>query len=192
MRIIAGRYKGRVLKAPSASTTRPTTDRVKEALISSLYSLRGDFEGLEVLDAFAGSGALGLEMLSRGAGQVWFCEQDAAAARILRQNIASLPGAAAATVIKRGDVLKALPNPPRPFDVVFFDPPYAMDPALVADLIERLDAAGKLAPDAVIHYEHAKKAVLPVRAAVERLQWETVAEKTYGDIAFTILRKGNR
>ncbi|MDR2721456.1 MAG: RsmD family RNA methyltransferase, partial [Coriobacteriaceae bacterium] len=76
MRIVAGEYKGRVLKAPSGQTARPTTDRVREALMSVLISARGTLDGAVVLDAFAGSGALGLEALSRGAAHVSFCEKN--------------------------------------------------------------------------------------------------------------------
>ena len=90
MRIVAGAFRGRSVQAPAGEGTRPTTDRVREALFSSLYSLRGGFEGAVVLDAFAGSGALGIEALSRGAAQAVFYENDAKAAAVLKRNLASL------------------------------------------------------------------------------------------------------
>ena len=90
MRIIAGEFRGRSLKSLKGDETRPTTDRVREALMSSLVSARGTLEGARVLDAFAGSGALGLETLSRGAAHVLFSEQGREAARIVESNITSL------------------------------------------------------------------------------------------------------
>lgn len=191
MRIVAGRYRGQVLKSPPSTTTRPTTDRVKEALMSSLFSARGDFDGAWVLDAFAGSGALGLEALSRGAQRVWFYEKDNTVLRVLRGNIASLKGAGESVTVRRGDVFKAVPAPSHPFDIVFLDPPYATDPEEVAAFLARLEGAGSLSARALIHYEHAKSDNLRVAAALERLQWETVAAKVYGDIAFDILRRDN-
>lgn len=88
MRVIAGDFRGRNLKALKGDNTRPTTDRVKESLMSSLYSLCGGFEGLKVLDAFAGSGQLGIEALSRGADEAWFCEKSRDAARVVESNFA--------------------------------------------------------------------------------------------------------
>jgi 16S rRNA (guanine966-N2)-methyltransferase len=93
MRIIAGEWKRRQLRAPQGDTTRPTADRVRETLFSMLVSRLGDFEGLKVADLFAGSGALGLEALSRGAASCVFVEQDAEAIRALRTNIAALQAA---------------------------------------------------------------------------------------------------
>lgn len=94
MRVIAGEFRGRILDSPSADTTRPTTDRVRESLFSSLYSRTGGFDGLSVLDAFAGSGALGIEALSRGASHAVFFERDPAAVRVLESNLAALSLAA--------------------------------------------------------------------------------------------------
>ena len=86
MRIIAGEHRGRVLKAPKGDGTRPTTDRVRESLMSMLASARGGFEGAVVLDAFAGSGALALEALSRGADRACLVERDGAAAKVVEAN----------------------------------------------------------------------------------------------------------
>lgn len=120
MRIIAGRWRGRSLEAPPGLATRPTADRVRETLFAMLASRIGSFEDLRVADLFAGSGALGLEALSRGAAEAVFVESDAEAAAIIRRNAEKL-GAAARVV--RGSAL-ALP-PSQPCDLIFADPPYA-------------------------------------------------------------------
>ncbi len=118
-RIIAGAAGGRRLAVPP--TARPTTDRVREALFNMLAARR-DFDGLRVLDLYAGSGALGLEALSRGAASVLFIESDRRAAEVIARNIATvgLPGA----VVRRGSVAKVLAGAGEPMDLVFADPPY--------------------------------------------------------------------
>jgi 16S rRNA (guanine966-N2)-methyltransferase len=190
VRIVAGIWRGHLLKAPAAQTTRPTTDRVKEAMMSSIFSARGGFDGAQVLDAFAGSGALGLEALSRGAAHVRFCEADAAALRILQGNIASLDGAAEHVDVRRGDAFKAAGAAlAQPFDLVLLDPPYATPAEQVADFIEGLRASGALAPDALVCYEHAESDDSAVRSECERIQWNVLKSKSYGDIAFSLLRK---
>ena len=113
MRIIAGEYRGRRLQAPKGDATRPTTDRVRESLMSALSSARGGFEGAVVLDAFAGSGALGLEALSRGAASAHFFEKDGVALRALCANVEALGvptlGAGARARLHRADVLERPP-----------------------------------------------------------------------------------
>ena len=118
MRIIAGRWRGRQIRAPLGGTTRPTTDRVREALFSMLASRIGSFEGLKVIDLFAGSGALGLEALSRGAEHCTFVERDPSAVAALRSNIAAL-GA-------DGDIRAQAIESFRggPYDLAFADAPY--------------------------------------------------------------------
>lgn len=135
MRIIAGKWRGRSLAQPSLTITRPTTDRVREALFSILTSRISSFNGMRILDAFAGSGALGLEALSRGAEHVTFAEKDANARRILIQNIATLACANSIDVFK--DVFH-LPHDGRVFDLVFMDPPYGagLETMLVSFLVE--------------------------------------------------------
>jgi 16S rRNA (guanine966-N2)-methyltransferase len=118
LRIIAGQWRGRVLRAPVASATRPTSDRTREALFSMLASRLGSFEELRVADLFAGTGALGFEALSRGAASCVFVEQDRAALAALKAN-AQMLGAAAD--IRAQSALSALPGP---FDLVLVDPPY--------------------------------------------------------------------
>lgn len=137
-RIVSGTARGRRLKVPPAGT-RPTSDRVREALFNVLHA-RLDFDGVQVLDLYAGSGALGLEALSRGATHVLFVESDRRAAAVLKANIGELglPGAAVRTAAV--SAVLAAPSD-RPFDVVFSDPPYALTgtevAADLAALVER-------------------------------------------------------
>ncbi|MBA2770538.1 MAG: 16S rRNA (guanine(966)-N(2))-methyltransferase RsmD, partial [Sphingomonas sp.] len=123
MRIIAGAFRGRKLQAPAGMETRPTADRVRETLFSMLASRLGAFEGLRVADLFAGSGALGLEALSRGAAFACFVEQDRRAIEAIRANIAALGIQDRSQLLARSAL--ALP-PAEPFDLIFADPPYAL------------------------------------------------------------------
>jgi 16S rRNA (guanine966-N2)-methyltransferase len=122
MRIIAGEWRGRTIDAPPGQSTRPTADRVRETLFSMLTSRLGSFEDLRVADLFAGSGALGLEALSRGAAQATFVESDREALDTIRKNAARLGASDKARVI--GSSALALPRS-EPFDLIFADPPYA-------------------------------------------------------------------
>ncbi len=122
MRIIAGQWRGRMLVAPPGMATRPTGDRVRETLFSMLASRLGAFEGLRVADLYAGSGALGLESLSRGASFVCFVDQDPGAAAAIRANCAKLGASDRCRILARS--AEALP-PEQPFDLIFADPPYA-------------------------------------------------------------------
>src|SRR5687767_14198505 len=122
MRIIAGDWRGRVIESPPGLATRPTADRVRETLFSMLASRLGSLEGLRVADLFAGSGALGLEALSRGAAFACFVENNPKAASVIRANIADL-GALDRVQVLGGSAL-VLPKSD-PFDLVFADPPYA-------------------------------------------------------------------
>lgn len=149
MRIVAGRFKGKTLDAPKGLSTRPTSDRVREALFNVLEhgAPRIALEGSRVLDLFAGSGALGLEALSRGARYGLFIEDDASARGVIRRNVESL-GLTGATKIWRRDATKLGPagNIP-PFDVVFCDPPYGK--GLGARALQSAAGGGWLAPGAV-------------------------------------------
>jgi 16S rRNA (guanine966-N2)-methyltransferase len=118
MRIIAGRWRGRQISAPLGGTTRPTTDRVREALFSMLASRIGSFEGLQAVDLFAGSGALGLEALSRGAAHCTFVERDPSAVAALRANIAAL----GADADIRAQAIESFRG--GPYDLAFADAPY--------------------------------------------------------------------
>jgi 16S rRNA (guanine966-N2)-methyltransferase len=135
VRVIAGQWRGRPLVAPKGDATRPTADRTREALFSMLTSRLGSFEGLAVADLFAGSGALGIEALSRGATSCLFVEQDGAALDALKANLAKLG--------TRGDVrsgsVMALGPARAPLDLIMMDPPYGTGAGLVAlDKLARL------------------------------------------------------
>ena len=159
MRIIAGEWRGRPLKAPEGDTTRPTADRTRETLFSMLTSRLGSFEGLTVADLFAGSGALGLEALSRGAASAIFVEQDAAALRALRGNIANLRAqdrcdVRAASVLALGRA-KTMP------DVLLLDPPYESGAGAVA--LDKLNRLGWITPGAWISVETARTETVDVK-----------------------------
>lgn len=151
MRIIAGEWRARKLVAPDGDATRPTADRVRETLFSMLMSRLGSFEGLAAADLFAGSGALGLEALSRGAANCLFVENDAAALKALRANIAAL-GAAPRSDVRAASVL-ALGPAPRPLDLILLDPPYRTGAGAVA--LDRLERLGWIGPATWISLETA-------------------------------------
>lgn len=176
MRIIAGQWRGRPLVAPKGDGTRPTADRTREALFSMLTSRLGSFEGLRVADLFAGSGALGLEALSRGAAHCTFVEQDGAALTSLRANIAKL----GATADIRAQSVMALPPTTQPCDLLLLDPPYGTGAGVVA--LERLLRLGWIAPGALASVETAKtEDVAPTGFNVE-------AERIHGKAKITLLR----
>lgn len=157
-RVVAGAAGGRRLAVPPGHGTRPTSDRAREALFSTLESLRGPLAGARVLDLYAGSGAVGLEALSRGAAAALLVEADARAARTVRENVRALglPGAR----VEAAKVERVLAQPPGaggPFDVVFADPPYAVTDAEVTAVLERLRDHGWLAPGAVVAVERATR-----------------------------------
>ena len=155
-RIVAGAVRGRKLTVPPGSGTRPTSDRVREALFSALDSQLGGFDGVRVLDLYAGSGALGLEALSRGAGHALLVESDARAARAIRANIKSLGVHALAAVVTT-TVEKALATPPdAPYHLVVADPPYALPPAELTSVLAAL-TRGWLAPGAVVVVERDRR-----------------------------------
>jgi len=154
MRIIAGAWRGRPLKAPEGKDTRPTADRVREALFSMLTSRLGSFEGLRVLDGFAGTGALGLEALSRGAAHCHFIEPDIAASKILSQNIKALNASATMLACR----MEALPRAAVPVDLVLLDPPY--EQGLAAPALARLAEQGWLSPATLISLESSRKETL--------------------------------
>ncbi|MEU4428219.1 16S rRNA (guanine(966)-N(2))-methyltransferase RsmD [Actinoplanes sp. NPDC024001] len=156
-RIIAGAHGGRRLSAPAGAHTRPTSDRVREAFFSSLETMT-DLSGARFADLYAGSGAVGLEALSRGASHALLVESDAKAARVIRDNIVALRVGPATRLIT-GKVLQTLADPPAdgPFDVVFADPPYALGADEIDTVQEELVANGWLAPDAVVIFERSTR-----------------------------------
>ncbi|OJW56260.1 MAG: 16S rRNA (guanine(966)-N(2))-methyltransferase RsmD [Sphingomonadales bacterium 63-6] len=159
MRIIAGQWRGRPLRAPKGETTRPTSDRTRETLFSMLTSRLGSFEGLVVADLFAGSGALGLEALSRGAEKAIFVEQDAAAIRALRENIAALRAQQQCDV--RAMSVLSLGVARQPVDLLLLDPPYETGAGAVA--LDKLKRLGWIAPGAWISVETSHREVLDLK-----------------------------
>ena len=159
-RIIAGAHGGRRLSAPAGAQTRPTSDRVREAFFSTLETLV-DLHGARFADLYAGSGAVGLEALSRGATSTLLVEADARAARVIRDNIVALRAGASARLIT-GKVAQVLALPPEggPFDVVFADPPYAVPDDEVAELQRALVDNGWLTPDAVVVLERSTRTAI--------------------------------
>lgn len=169
MRVIAGMYGGRALKAPAGSATRPTSDRVREALFSIL-GVR--VQGARVLDLFAGSGALGVEALSRGAESVVFVDDAAAAIKVIRGNLETL---GADAEIRRNDALRFLGAASAggaQYDLIFLDPPYRLADRLANRLSEALPAV--LAPGAVAVAESDRRAPLALDLPLHD-------ERRYGD-----------
>ena len=178
MRIIAGEWKRRQLRAPVGDATRPTADRTRETLFSMLASRLGSFEGLSVADMFAGSGALGLEALSRGAGNCLFVEQEAAAIRTLRQNIASLRAQQQCEVVA-GSVLSLGPAK-QPRDLVLLDPPYGTNAGAVS--IDRLVRLGWIGAETWVALEVGAKDDVKIKS----LNIET--ERRTGPAKLVLLR----
>jgi 16S rRNA (guanine966-N2)-methyltransferase len=159
VRIVAGVAGGRRLAVPPHGT-RPTSDRVREAVFSALQA-RHDLNGARVIDLYAGSGALGLEALSRGAVHVRFVESDRRAAAVLRRNVEALglPGAQVTT----GPVQAVLSGDPgEPYDLVLADPPYTLDEAALAGVLSALASGGWLARSALLVVERPAKAPEPI------------------------------
>jgi 16S rRNA (guanine966-N2)-methyltransferase len=159
-RIIAGEYGGRRLVTPSGADTRPTSDRVREALFSTLATMT-DLDGIHFADLYAGSGAIGLEAYSRGASHVLLVEADPRAARAARQNIAALGAGASATLTTTRVERAVAAKPEQGFDVVFADPPYSLSDADLAAVLAGLAANGWLAPGAVLVVERSSRSPEP-------------------------------
>jgi 16S rRNA (guanine966-N2)-methyltransferase len=159
MRIISGQWRSRPLVAPKGDTTRPTADRTRETLFSMLTSRLGSFEDLRVLDLFAGSGALGLEALSRGAAHCTFVEQDALALDALAKNIDKL-GARDQSDVRKSSVL-SLGTAIKAADIVLMDPPYLSGAGSVA--LDKLGRFGWFAPSAWISVETSIKEDVEVK-----------------------------
>ncbi|HSA51599.1 MAG TPA: 16S rRNA (guanine(966)-N(2))-methyltransferase RsmD [Yinghuangia sp.] len=156
-RVIGGSAGGRRLAVPPGDATRPTSDRAREGLFSTLVSLRRTLHGARVLDLFAGSGAVGLEALSRGAAHALLVEADQGAAKTVRANMRALalPGAELRTA--RAERVAAEPADGEPYDVVFLDPPYPLPDTDVAALLTSLRVGGWLADDALVAVERATR-----------------------------------
>lgn len=157
-RIIAGTARGRRLAVPDGRTTRPTSDRAREGLFSALAAALGGLSGLRVLDLYAGSGAIGLEALSRGATAALLVESDRTAARVARTNLEELglPGGRIST--DRVERLAATQCPEQPYDVAYLDPPYALSAKELVTVLVALAAHGWLADGALVAVERASRA----------------------------------
>ncbi len=159
MRIISGQWRSRPLVAPAGDKTRPTADRTRETLFSMLASRLGSFENLAVADLFAGSGALGLEALSRGAASCLFVEQDPAALRALRTNIANLRAQSISDV--RAASATALGPARQPIDLVLMDPPYDTGAGPVT--LDKMNRLGWIAPSSWISIETSRNEDIRVK-----------------------------
>ena len=175
-RIVAGTHRGRRLAVPAGAGTRPTSDRAREGLFSSLQTLV-ELDGAAVLDLYAGSGALGLEALSRGAATAVLVERDPRALAVLRANVADL-GLPARVV--DADVSRYLAGPPSPYDVVLLDPPYDAD---VDPVLATLDPW--LAQDAVVVVERRTRGAAP--SAPDG--WEPLRSRKYGEATLWYFRR---
>ena len=179
MRIIAGKWRGRTINAPKGDATRPTADRTREALFSMLTSRLGSFDDLRVADLFAGSGALGLEALSRGAAHCLFVEQDKPALDALKGNIAALDAGTMADV--RAQSVLNLPHVAQPYDLIMMDPPYESGAGAVA--LDKLNRIGWIAPHAWVSIETSKKEVIDCAG------FEADAVRDHGKARLYLLRK---
>ena len=179
MRVIAGEYKGRRLAAPTWPGLRPTSDRLKETVFAILAPR---LEGARVLDGFAGSGALGIEALSRGAASVVFIELDSRAAGLIERNLAHCR-ITDGYVMMRAEFTRALRQLPadRRFDLALLDPPY--DLADLASMVEA--AAGRMAPGGVLALEHASRREAPARVG----SFAAVRQVKAGDSTVTFYRE---
>ena len=157
-RIIAGAARGRRLAVPAGTATRPTSDRAREGLFATVTAVHGPLTGARVLDLYAGSGAAGLEALSRGAAKALLVESDRAAARVIRANIAAvgLPGARLVTG-RVAAVLARGPGPGPGFGVVVADPPYAAAEQEITEMLAALRTGGWLAGGALVAVERASR-----------------------------------
>ena len=185
MRIVAGQFKGRPIQAPKTDATRPTSDRARESLFNMIAhaAWAPALDSARVMDLFAGSGALGLEALSRGAGYCVFIETAHAALSVLRKNISAL-GVAGATKVQRRSAVDLGPRPPalgERFDLAFLDPPYKK--GLVEPCLNSLDEGGWLAEGALVVVETA------VDEEPDVSGWDQVAERTSGAAKFWFLKR---
>lgn len=156
-RVIAGRAGGRRLAVPPGTGTRPTSDRAREGLFSTWEALLGTLDGIRIADLYAGSGAVGLEALSRGAVHALLVEADARAARTVRDNVAALklPGAEVRT--GKAEQIVTGPAPADPYDVIFLDPPYAVTDDDLREILLTLGRGGWLAGECLVTVERSTR-----------------------------------
>ena len=179
VRIIGGDWRGRRLPVVDAAGLRPTSDRIRETLFNWLAPV---LPGMRCLDLFAGTGALGLEALSRGAAEVCFVERQSTVARALEDSLHRLGCERARVTV--ADALGYLAGPPRPFDLVFLDPPFgAVDLGHLCTLLDN----GWLSGDARVYLELSRNLELPVLPA----QWTVLREKTAGQVRFALASRAS-
>mgnify|MGYP001818646290 FL=1 len=176
LRIIGGQWRGRKLAFTPAEGLRPTTDRVRETLFNWLAP---EIHGARCLDLFAGSGALGLEALSRGAAHCDFVDTSASALRDICAHLRALQAQDSARC-HQAEAVQFLQRSPGPWDIVFIDPPFARE--LVAPVCQWLEAAGRLAPNALVYIETGRRESLPDFPP----DWELHREKRAGDVSYRL------
>jgi len=185
MRIVGGKFKGRAIKAPEGRSTRPTSDRARESIFNVLAHAdwAPPMEGARVIDAFAGSGALGLEAMSRGAAFCLFVETDSAARGCIRDNIEAFQLFGATRIHRRSATdLGAKPaGLGSPFDLVFMDPPYDYD--LVPAALDQLRKGAWITPKALVIAETSADQAAPVTS-----EWDKLDERIYGAARISFLR----
>jgi 16S rRNA (guanine966-N2)-methyltransferase len=178
VRIIAGRWRGRRVNFPDIPGLRPTPDRVRETLFNWLQHSVAD---ARCLDLFAGSGALGLEALSRGAAEVHFVEQDPAAARALQEQLIRLGGESKGRVLCMG-AARYLRTPAKAFGIVFLDPPFGTN--ALAEYVPMLDAGNWVNPGGLVYLENERSAGLLALPA----HWELLKSKSAGEVGYHLAR----
>jgi 16S rRNA (guanine966-N2)-methyltransferase len=179
VRVIAGEWRGRPIVAPEGRATRPTSDRAREGLFSMLQSRVGSFQGLQVADLFAGTGALGLEALSRGAAHCLFVDNDRNAVASIQRNLATFGAAARADVRSQG--VEHVPPPSQPRDIILIDPPYRTGLAEMA--VERILHPGWVAAGGIVSLEtEGPRPSIPAGFSLE-------AERRFGKAFIFLLRR---
>jgi 16S rRNA (guanine966-N2)-methyltransferase len=177
LRIVAGKWRSRLLEIADVEGLRPTSERVRETLFNWLAPM---IDGSRCLDLFAGTGALGLEALSRGAASVIFVDSSRRALNVIEKNVRSLDAEGA--IIRHGDALRFLQTAtPASFDVVFLDPPFAAD--LLEDICWRIDEAKILAPGAMVYLERDKAQAEPSLPAT----WQVLRDKVAGQVRYSLV-----
>ncbi|MEZ0068569.1 16S rRNA (guanine966-N2)-methyltransferase [Streptacidiphilus sp. MAP12-20] len=176
-RVIAGAARGRRLAVPPGVSTRPTSDRAREALFSSWEALRGSLAGARVLDLYAGSGAVGLEALSRGAAHALLVEEDPSAVKTILANVRtlSLPGAE----VRAGKAERVIAGAPpsSPYDLLFLDPPYVVDDDELREILITLASGGWLADEVIVTVERSTRG----GAFVWPDGFDALRERKYGE-----------
>lgn len=177
MRIIAGQWRGRKLLSPPDDAVRPTTDRVREALFSMIQARLGGFAGLRVADIFSGSGALGLEALSRGAEHATFVDSARASCRLVEQNAAALQAGDRIQVLNRPAT--SLPPAAEPYDLIFMDPPYGK--SLVGPTLAQLAYQNWVSPETIVVVE------TPRAEEINDPSWTVLRSATYGGTRVSLI-----